>query len=159
MFAAITPYLLPPSLPLTKRLRHRPQVRCQDGLHRVADFEGNAAVEGFGDGAGDAGLGVAVAAQGDGVADGVFIGAGIEEGDDALGVVVGDLRGQPGLLQDRCFGGKGEPDGTHAHGGAVAPAVAGARVFGVEPPEKGSAVTRMGVLPADPPDGLDIGGS
>ena len=43
------------------------------------------AVEGVGDGAGDAGDGVAVATKGDGFAEGVFEVCGIEEGDNGFG--------------------------------------------------------------------------
>ena len=43
------------------------------------------AVEGFGDAACDAGEGVAVAAQGDGFADGIDVVLGVQEADDGLG--------------------------------------------------------------------------
>lgn len=51
----------------------------------VEDYIGDGGVEGFGDATGDGGLGVGVAAEGDGVSDGIFEVGGVEESDDGLG--------------------------------------------------------------------------
>ena len=48
------------------------QVGVQALDHFLLDGLGNVAIEGLGDAAGDAGEGVGVAAEGDGVAEGIF---------------------------------------------------------------------------------------
>ena len=84
-FEILPVFLVKRSHGLSQLFIEQSQCFCGD-LFRNAE-------ECFGDAAGDAGQGVAVAAQGDGVADRVFEVFGLEEGDNRLGdrALAGDV--------------------------------------------------------------------
>ncbi len=55
-----------------------PEVIRQNGLDLVQDIRLERTITGFGNGAGDTGQGVAVAPQGNGIADGVLVTVGLQ---------------------------------------------------------------------------------
>jgi len=88
----------------TEAFDDRPKIRRQNCLDLVPDLSRQRTVISFGHGAGDAGQGVAVTAQRNGIANGVFIRIGIKESNDRLrnGSLAGNI--EP----------VGRPDAFHA---------------------------------------------